>query len=91
MPLLTLRSSVKVGRICRLAALAVSADTMDWEAPVSGMQFTSSPLVHASGGPSQSGISGVGWLEGVYNAPARVEDETVEDAEEGRGQAEAVP
>ena len=60
MLLLALRNSVKVGQICRLAALAVSGDTIDWEAPVSGMQFTRSPLVHASGGPSQSGISGVG-------------------------------
>ena len=65
MPLLALQSSVIVGLIFKLASLAVSADTIDCEAPVSGMQFTSSPLVHTSGGPSHRGISGVGWLEGV--------------------------
>ena len=65
MPLLALPCSVSVGLILRLASLAVSADTIDYEAPVSGMQFTSNPLVHVSGGPSRSGISGVGWLEGV--------------------------
>ena len=63
--LLVFLSSVEVGLIDRLAALATSADTTDWLAPVSGMQLTSRPLPQAPGGPSHSGISGVGLFVGA--------------------------
>ena len=62
---LALRSSVTVGKMVKLASLAVAADTMDCEAPVSGMQLTNRPREHAIGGPSHSGISGVGMFAGV--------------------------
>ena len=58
-------SSVIVGMIVKLASLAVTADTIDCDAPVSGIQLTRRPRVHASGGPSQSCISGVGMFAGV--------------------------
>ena len=64
-PLLAFLNLVTVGRTHKLKALAVSAYTIDWLAPVSGIQFTSKPLVHAPGGPSYRDISGVGLLEGV--------------------------
>ena len=64
-PPLALRSSVAVGEITKLASLAVAAYTIDCDAPVSGIQLTRRPRVHALGGPSQSGISGVGMLAGV--------------------------
>ena len=64
-PLLALRSSVKVGLIERLASLAIAADTIDCDAPVSGMQFMYRPREHAFGGPSHSGISGVGKFDGA--------------------------
>ena len=49
----------------RLASLAIAADTIDCDALVSGMQFTNRPREHALGGPSHSGISGVGRFDGV--------------------------
>ena len=58
--LLAFLSYVIVRRIDMLAALAMSADTMEWLAPVSDMQFTSKPVLQAPGGPSHTDISGVG-------------------------------
>ena len=57
--------SVKVGLIHRLASLAIAADTIDCDAPVSGMQLTNRPREHAFGGPSHRDISGVGRFDGV--------------------------
>ena len=68
-----------------MASLAIAADTIDWEAPVLGIQFTSRPREHALGGPSHSGISGVGKLDSVYNAPARVLEELADEEKEGVG------
>ena len=51
--------------MCIRDSLAIAADTIDWDAPVSGIQFTNRPREHAFGGPSHSGISGVGKLDGV--------------------------
>ena len=65
-PLLAFLSSVTVGRIDKLAALATSAGTIDWLAHVSGMQFTSKLLLQAPGGPSHSGIFGVGLFFFVF-------------------------
>ena len=84
-PLLAFLSSVIVGFTHKLASLAITAETIDCEAPVSGKQLTSRPREHAPCGPSHSGISGVGKLEGVEKAPARVTDETEDDADDGVG------
>ena len=62
---LAFRSSVRVGRRESLASLATAADTIVWLAPVSGMQLTSKPREHYLGGPSHSGISGVGRRDDV--------------------------
>ena len=64
-PLLAFLSSVIVGLTHKLASLAIVAETIHLEAPVSGIQFTSRPREHALGGPSHSGISVVGKLDGV--------------------------
>ena len=82
--LLALRNSVEVGVIVRLASLATSAETIDWLAPVSGIQRTSRPRPQAVGGPSHRGISGVGILAGVKKAPAC---EGAEEADEVGGGA----
>ena len=63
--LLALQSSVEVEVRVRLASLATAADTIDWLAPVSGMQRMRRPRPHAVGGPSHRGISGGGILAGV--------------------------
>ena len=63
--LLALRNSVEVEGIERLASLVTAADTIDWLAPVSGIQRTRRPCAHAAGGPSHRGISGVGLFAGV--------------------------
>ena len=60
-----LHNSVEVGRIERLASLAIAADTIDWLAPVSGIQCTRRQRMHAVGGPSHRDISGVGLFAGV--------------------------
>ena len=88
--LLSLRNSVEVGVIVKLASLAMSADTIDWLAPVSGIQRTSRPRPQAVGGPSHSGISGVGMLAGVKKAPACEGAEEVDEVGGGTIQEEAL-
>ena len=68
----------------------MSADTIDWLAPVSGLQRTSRPRPQAVGGPSHSGISGVGMLAGVKKAPACEGADEVDEACGGATQEEAL-